>query len=421
MRATYAGGAAWQLTSGQGVEVAVNPAYGETVGTDPRVRHAFDPGRKVDVDAVPALDAVVLTGARRDQVDLPTLHQCDRRIPVLVSPPLPVAVTDAIELLGFVAMRLPLGHDHALGDLRVRFVPPGTTSSATVPDAGLLVTETRTGAGFHLRGDGPAEPVAGACLPAGADVGVRPPRTAWSRDLSRFAGTAPEPSGPPERPGRTWRITDAVTEDADAGWVQPAGTTVDTVDDFQALAGVFENDRAARDAYTEILAFLPELARDLVLYPLAGNARGSWESGPADGLGPKTLLLTLLAGPGGTTCQFALDVTRTNFVPAREYLPAAVADYPAGLVMHMRDLVALMDGEAHPADVAAVAAQAWSNTGPADVVLDRLCDVFGTVARPDNVAGILKTQASRLISDWAMPYLLHESTAAPVRYGGRVG
>jgi hypothetical protein len=419
MRATYAGGAGWQLTSDGGVEVAVNPAYGETVGTDPRVRHAFVPGRKVDVGAVPALDAIVLTGARRDQVDLPSLHLCDRRTPVLVSPLLPVAVTDAIELLGFVTMRLPLGRDHAVADLRVRFDAPGPTSSATVPDAGLLVTEVRTGAGFHLRGDGPPGPVAGSCLSVDGDVGARPPRTPWRRDLSSYAGA--EARGPEERPGRTWRITDTVTEDADADWVQPAEATVDTVDAFQALAGVFENDRAARDAYTEILAFLPELARDLVLYPLAGNARGSWTSGPADGLGPKTLLLTLLAGPGGITCQFALDVTRTGFVPARESLPAAVGDYPAGLVLHMRDLLALMHGEAHPADVAAVAAQAWCDTGPADVVFDRLCDVFGTVARPDNVAGILKTQASRLISEWAVPYLLREDNATPVRYGGRVG
>lgn len=393
MRATYAGGATWVVTSPGGVTVAVDPAWGDSVGTGDLVRYPVAPAREIDLDGLPRLDAVLLTGTRPDQLDLPSLHRCDRRIPVLASPLLPVVHTDAVELLGFVVPRLPLDQDHAVGDLRIRFTAPGPAAGARVPDAGLSLSTADRSRGVHLHGHDTADGDAGAWLAVPADPTARPP-------------------------GQTWLVDRSVEQVADAAWVRPAVGNPAPIPGRGALSGPFPSDRAARDAYTELLDFLPELAKDLVAYPLAGDIRAGWRGGVADGLGPKSLLLTLLDGPGGTTCQFALDVTRTRFVPAREDLAAARAHYPAGLTLHLADLLALARGEVHVDDVTAVAAKAWHPTGPAEVMLDRLRDVFGAPLRPAAVAAVLQAQVSGLLAEWAVPHLLGEPAEPPVRHAG---
>lgn len=404
MRATYAGGATWVLTSPGGTTVAVNPALRDSVGTSGLVRYPFAPAREIDLEAFPRLDAVLLTGTRPEQLDLPSLHLCDRRIPVLASPLLPVVHTDAVELLGFVVLRLPLDRDHAVGDLRVRFTAPGATTGVRLPDAGLAVSTEDNEHGFLLHGNGTTG--------GGAGLEVRP-----ERGVRSSRGHQPHDDAD-RTPGQTWLVDRHAERTEDAAWVRPAPGGAAPLRARGALHGPFPSDRAGRDAYAELLGLLPELARDLVLHPLAGDVRHGWCHGVADGLGPKSLLLTLLAGPGGTTCQFALDVTRTRFVPAREDLATARTRYPAGLTLHLSDLLAVTRGEVHVEDVAAVAADAWSTTGPSTVVLDRLCDVFGAAARPSAVAAVLQAQVGELLADWAVPHLLGRPAEPAVGYAG---
>jgi hypothetical protein len=380
VRVTYEGGSSWRLVTQQGLCLAVNPAWNDTVGTGESVRYPIHPGRVIDVAVAPTPDVVIIAGSRPEQLDLPTLHGLSRGTVIFCSPLLPSFAIMAMEILGFSVVRIPFSADASVTDARIRFQPPSATDSAALPTPGMLVAEAE--AAFRLRGDGPALPLQGPTL-----------------EMSSEASNTP---------GASWLVDTEVRRDRPADWVQPH-CTAESSWPAGPLAPAPSSDAEARDRQRQVIEFLPELARDLTLYPPTGPVRPTWTAGQEDGLGPKRLLLTLVAGPGTSVCQFALDVTRSGFVPAHEALDVAREAYPCGLTIHIDDLAALLKGEFHIDDILMVA-ECWSNENSVETFRSRLRDLF-TVARPRLEAKALFNQANSLIANWATELLVAGRTS----------
>ncbi|MGC4765500.1 hypothetical protein ACLQ20_21865 [Micromonospora sp. DT46] len=426
MKAIFEGGRSWRVHSTGGVRVAVDPAWLDDVGWTDSYRYVFHPPRHLDHGAMPPVDAVVITGARPEQLDLQTLHELDRQVLVVVSPLLPAVAAEAIEVLGFVAIRGYVDHDVSVGDLVLRFVAPAPVSTAALPTAGLMVRETGCPSAFYLRGDGPcrADGVpsdegsvfevrhGGAERAPASDgdglhlgSGVRHPAV----DRSVFDGWVAQGSGPGAaapcvvRAGDAWDIDVVVKPAAAAEWVSP-GHEQELGELVLPLSARPRSDREGRDRHELVLDELPGLARDLTLYPPGGPRRAHWAQGTHDGLGPKTFLLTLIEGPAGTRCQYALDVTRSGFVPLYEAAETARDRFPCGLTLCFDDFVAILRGELYAADVFA-SSHVWSRDADPEDVRRTLADLF-SVARPQLLRRVLISQANALVAGWAPAALL---------------
>jgi len=117
-KATFLGHQGW-LVRGGGSNILVDPLLTEHFGHGGLVGAIYPP-RELDLEAFPAIDAVILTHEHDDHFDVPSLHRLDRRIPIYLS----VASSDAgralLRELGFSVRPLYPGREHALGGLRLR-------------------------------------------------------------------------------------------------------------------------------------------------------------------------------------------------------------------------------------------------------------------------------------------------------------
>ncbi|HEY0698981.1 MAG TPA: hypothetical protein VGD43_14365, partial [Micromonospora sp.] len=295
MKAIFEGGRSWRVHSTGGVRVAVDPAWLDDVGWTDSYRYAFHPPRRIDHRTAPPVDAVVITGAHPEQLDLQTLHQLDRRVVVMVSPLLPAVAAEAIEVLGFIAMRGYVDHDISVGDLVLRFVAPAPVSTAALPTAGLMVRESGHPSVFYLRGDGPCRadevpPDEGSVFEVCHDGAARTPTSRGEGlhlgsgvrhpavDRSLLGGWVTQRSEPMAaaphavRAGDAWDVGVAVKPATAAEWVSP-GREEEPGELTLPLSAPTRSDGEGRDRHQLVLDELPALARDLTLYPPGGPRR----------------------------------------------------------------------------------------------------------------------------------------------------
>lgn len=143
---TFLGHQTW-LIQGAGRSVLVDPVLAPAFGLPGRAECRVWPPRTVDTDAMPQVDAVVLTHEHLDHFHLPSLALLDRSTPIYAGPLLLDPVEAAITRLGFTVHRIDHTSAIELGDLRVTLYPAG---------AKTLFWEDRVVQPCVQVGDGPA-------------------------------------------------------------------------------------------------------------------------------------------------------------------------------------------------------------------------------------------------------------------------
>jgi UDP-MurNAc hydroxylase len=135
MKLTFLGHASWLVQSANASLV-----------TDLLVENFFRngtfticPTRELDIDAMPKLDALVITHRHRDHFDLETLLRLDRHTKILC--PKDKVILQALDRFGYenVEQFSDWSH-HTVGDLELIFTP----SDNRVPENGVLITEGDT-------------------------------------------------------------------------------------------------------------------------------------------------------------------------------------------------------------------------------------------------------------------------------------
>ncbi|MCQ4045785.1 MBL fold metallo-hydrolase [Streptantibioticus rubrisoli] len=120
---TFLGHQTWHISDGHTV-VLLDPILDTAFGAGD-LRFEIWPPRQVDVAAMPAPDAIVLTHEHLDHFHLPSLHLLDRSTPVYTGMTTPAAVTDAIALLGFGVHRVDHTQPIRVGDIEITLYPAG--------------------------------------------------------------------------------------------------------------------------------------------------------------------------------------------------------------------------------------------------------------------------------------------------------
>jgi hypothetical protein len=485
MRITFIGQESWLIEAG--AAVVIDPVLRGAFGYGEPMLYPVLPAREVLLDRMPALASAFITSDHFDHLDLASLHLLDRRIPVVASPLVMTAATNAIEQLGFAVHRIAFGEPWRVGRLSLAHFRPRATALGQSRDGQILAWDpadpgavayfagsspvseeylagaasgryprATTMVGSRCRTDGVSSEVAtlppfSGTLDDGHDVAADlldaleatgggrvllgggafvPPDVGWRRDLggpgpnrltrerrSRAGGRVSLAS-----PGQTFAIAEGRARASRAGWIelsaeaeepQPAPVPVVSSDPLTARP---ESDGKARAAFDRVAAFLAVLAREVTLFPLGGRGEPGLLPEPLDGLGPKSMLMTLLGGPSGTH-QYALDVTRTGFVPAREPFDSMVRDYPVGIVCHMGDLDAVLRGELCVWDLAFDGLQVWNRQGAAETVALRFGQLLGGRVRPNLAWKFMQARVFDLLEDWGREYLeAGWPEEPPVRY-----
>jgi hypothetical protein len=485
MRITFVGQESWLIEAGEAV--LVDPVLRDAFGYGHPLQYLVVPARDVLLDRMPALAAAFITSDHFDHLDLASLHLLDRRIPVVASPLVMAAATNAIEQLGFAAHRLAFGEPWRVGRLSLAYFRPRATALGQSRDGQILAWDASDpGAAVYMAGSSPVSeeyltsaasgrfprarlmigsrcrtdgvsseiatlPPFSAGVDAGHDVAADllaaveatggdqvvlggwtfvPPEVGWRRDLG---GPGSRPLARERRaraagrlrlasPGQAFTIADARARPSRARWIEPSSEAPEPQPaparavSCQSLTAQPDSDGKARQAFDRVVAFLAVLAREVTLFPLGGRGEPSLVEQPIDGLGPKSMLMTLLGGPSGAH-QYALDVTRTRFIPTRESFDGMVRDYPVGIVCHVGDLDAVLSGELCVWDLAFDALQVWNRHGAAETVALRFGQLLGARLRPDLAWKFMQARVFDLLEDWGRQYLETGSQEEPpVRY-----
>jgi hypothetical protein len=105
MEATFLGHQTW-LISHDGSGVLVDPVLTDTFGHSDAISSLVFPPRRIDVAAMPPVDAVVLSHEHSDHFTFESFAALPRETPVYVGPLMVSPVADAIESMGFAVHRL---------------------------------------------------------------------------------------------------------------------------------------------------------------------------------------------------------------------------------------------------------------------------------------------------------------------------
>ncbi|MBF6095739.1 MBL fold metallo-hydrolase [Nocardia cyriacigeorgica] len=116
---TYIGQQSWMLTVGT-VRVLVDPVLTASFGNSDELRFEIWPPRRVEIDDLPAVDAVVVTNEHLDHFHVPSLRMLPPETTVLVPSVLPQVCIDAIEMIGLRPVLLAHGEPYAIADTVVQ-------------------------------------------------------------------------------------------------------------------------------------------------------------------------------------------------------------------------------------------------------------------------------------------------------------
>ncbi|MEU1628733.1 MBL fold metallo-hydrolase [Streptomyces sp. NPDC020096] len=120
---TFLGHQTWHISDGHTV-VLLDPILDTVFGAGD-LRFAIWPPRSVDIAAMPAPNAVVLSHEHLDHFHLPSLNLLERTTPVYTGVTTPAAVTDAINALGFTVHRADHTQPIRIGDIEITLYPAG--------------------------------------------------------------------------------------------------------------------------------------------------------------------------------------------------------------------------------------------------------------------------------------------------------
>lgn len=124
---TFLGHQTWHIAGGGGavlLDPILEPAFG--AGS---LEFRIWPPRTVDVDAMPAPAAVILSHEHLDHLHFPSLNRLDRTVPIYTGQTVPAVVTDAIEHLGFEVRRVDHTQPIRIGDLEIVLYPAGAKTA----------------------------------------------------------------------------------------------------------------------------------------------------------------------------------------------------------------------------------------------------------------------------------------------------
>src|SRR5439155_563386 len=118
LRATFFGHHCW-LFSGEKARIFVDPLlqarFGFTDATELRVY----PPRRIDLEAFPAIDAVLITHEHEGHLDPASLNLIDRRVPVYLPARSSMATRTFLQEMGFEVRLMHPGRRFSVGDLEV--------------------------------------------------------------------------------------------------------------------------------------------------------------------------------------------------------------------------------------------------------------------------------------------------------------
>lgn len=118
LRVTFLGHQGWLLASGA-THVLVDPLLTRGFGHGGKLGVVWPP-RAIDLSAMPAIDAVVLTHEHDDHFDLPSLSQLDRKTPVYLSARSSRAAKTVLSEMGFTVLSLQADRSYTIGALEYR-------------------------------------------------------------------------------------------------------------------------------------------------------------------------------------------------------------------------------------------------------------------------------------------------------------
>lgn len=118
LRATFIGHQGWLLSS-EDTNVLIDPLLTDRFGHGGLAGRVFPP-RRFDFDRMPRIDAVWLTHEHDDHVCFPSLRRLDRAVPIYISGRSSIALSGALEELGFTVRRVGAGVTVEVGSLQFR-------------------------------------------------------------------------------------------------------------------------------------------------------------------------------------------------------------------------------------------------------------------------------------------------------------
>ncbi|HEU4404172.1 MAG TPA: MBL fold metallo-hydrolase [Polyangiaceae bacterium] len=154
--ATYLGNQGWLFAS-EGATFVVDPIFGSEFGRGPAgARYRCHPPRRWRLEALPPIDALVMTHEHEDHLNLPSLAAVDRRVPVYLSSRASRAGHTIVRELGFSAAPLEPGARLAFGGLELRAFTPNHVKNDEIDEwdtLGFAVADARGDGAFFTNVD----------------------------------------------------------------------------------------------------------------------------------------------------------------------------------------------------------------------------------------------------------------------------
>ncbi len=133
---TFLGHQGWLFSSGESrlmVDPLLTPAFGHLGALG-----VVYPPRVFSFEALPPVDALLITHEHEDHLDVPSLARIDRRVPVLLSAHSSRAGHALLSEMGFSVHRVRPGDVVTIGDLDLHLFAPDVTDAETIDEWDVL-------------------------------------------------------------------------------------------------------------------------------------------------------------------------------------------------------------------------------------------------------------------------------------------